>query len=281
MTPERELTEARNRIAALEQELRASRGRVERSEMMEMEEETRHVSRVRMPRPGTFDGKDPQGLENWIDAVEHYLQGENVEERRWVTFGVGFLEGNAREWWRFAKNTVEAGKTVTWDMFTSGLRSQFVPAVAEEMARSKLLKLRQTTDVASYAAEIRALALKARVQDPKLLLQLFIDGLKTRTRFEVAQRSPGSLEEAISHGLRCDALAYGTSRPTQFVPLPAPATDTGMTPMELDAIRARGTLTAEERTTLMRRGACFYCREVGHLRMHCPKRPGNGGGRQE
>jgi Zinc knuckle len=39
--------------------------------------------------------------------------------------------------------------------------------------------------------------------------------------------------------------------------------------MDIDA------LTPEDRTNLMRRGACFTCRQTGHLSRDCPKKNQN------
>jgi hypothetical protein len=44
--------------------------------------------------------------------------------------------------------------------------------------------------------------------------------------------------------------------------------------MDVDAI-AVNALTPEERSDLMRRGACFHCRQIGHISQNCPKKRGN------
>jgi len=44
--------------------------------------------------------------------------------------------------------------------------------------------------------------------------------------------------------------------------------------MDVDAI-AVNVLTPEERSDLMRRGACFHCHQIGHISQNCPKKRGN------
>jgi hypothetical protein len=39
-------------------------------------------------------------------------------------------------------------------------------------------------------------------------------------------------------------------------------------------------LGMDERTELMRKGACFNCRQVGHIAKDCPRKQWNGGGNQ-
>src|SRR6266700_4611544 len=44
--------------------------------------------------------------------------------------------------------------------------------------------------------------------------------------------------------------------------------------MDIDAVTIDA-LTPKERSDLMRRGACFNCRQIGHISQNCPKKRGN------
>ena len=57
-------------------------------------------------------------------------------------------------------------------------------------------------------------------------------------------------------------VATGTSQP-RYVP------------MDVDAVRLGGPLTAEERKRLFEENRCFYCRDKGHRANRCWKKPNN------
>jgi hypothetical protein len=44
--------------------------------------------------------------------------------------------------------------------------------------------------------------------------------------------------------------------------------------MDVDTVTIDA-LTPEERSDLMRKGACFNCRQIGHISQNCPKKRGN------
>jgi len=57
----------------------------------------------------------------------------------------------------------------------------------------------------------------------------------------------------------------------------------GPAPMELGAVRSAGLkpLTEAEREQLRKEGACFRCREPGHLAKDCPLHKGKGNAKRQ
>ncbi|CAL8277005.1 unnamed protein product [Boreogadus saida] len=67
-----------------------------------------------------------------------------------------------------------------------------------------------------------------------------------------------------AHDSETSAADHDTFRESPSLPEPEP--------MHL----GRAHLTAEERDQRLRSGSCMYCGRMGHIRLHCPLRPGNG-----
>ena len=101
----------------------------------------------------------------------------------------------------------------------------------------------------------------------------------------MAYGNPTSFEQAVTLAIAVDTVQFNSRRAPQGAPkqrsyVAAASAASGANqavPMELGAVRAAGLkpLTETEREDLRKRGACFRCRQPGHLAKDCPAK-GNG-----
>lgn len=163
----------------------------------------------------------------------------------------------------------------------AGLKAQFRPIDAWQVARDKLARLVQHTSVASYIEEFLALMLCIPDMTEQDRVDRFVRGLKIGPRKEVMVRRCQTLDEAMAVADRTDAVFYAArswNRPTGMGG-GATGNDGGnggtaggdeSTPMELGQAR------------LEFQGTCFTCGAWGHRSMDCPWRAraaGRGRGR--
>src|SRR5947209_5538994 len=159
--------------------------------------------------------------------------------------------------------------------------AEFKPVNFAKAARDKLAKLRQTGSVKAYTALFTSIILEIGQISEEEQFDRYVRGLKDRTRQEVELREVATLEEAMRIADRFDTILYhstykrstsparhqGASRSVQS----SKNDNLGPTPMDLDAIK-KVKLTDEERERLKKIRACFYCRQEGHMAIHCPQK---------
>jgi hypothetical protein len=106
----------------------------------------------------------------------------------------------------------------------------------------------------------------------------FVRGLKPHLQREIRVRGYVTLEEIIVAAERLDAVFFMTRPSLSSLKKPFrefESKNDEVVPMELGALKssgANGKLSQEERTKLMKEGACFFCKEKGHRANSCPKK---------
>ena len=122
-------------------------------------------------------------------------------------------------------------------------------------------------------------------QQDSIMIYKFIRGLKSKTRMELELKDPQSLNEAFRLADRFDSIVY-QQKFNNFVEKPFvkstnPIQYEDSKPMQLDAFQTMKAkvskttfkplqpLSAEERTQLRSIGACFKCRQPGHMAREC------------
>ena len=245
---------------------------------------------LKIAAPPKFSGsKSDLPLDTWLFKARQYV-GDRANSTAGINVAASYLEGSAGIWWQSVVTSSNAFPYATWSAFAEALRERLCPGVSVvEDATTELVNLRQgKRDLKTYIEEFTNLRTRSGRFDEATLKLLFINGLEGAFQFEAKKARPDSLEEAIALALNYDEMlrragkprtpAYytyrpaGAARPAQ--PLPAAAPRDGVVPMEVDALRARGPLTEEERDELRRTGGCFRCRMPGHTQHTCPL-PGN------
>jgi hypothetical protein len=114
----------------------------------------------------------------------------------------------------------------------------------------------------------------------------YIEGLKYKTKMEVYLREPSSLEDAIRLAEKVDQFLGNYNKinfksrnlvSSESIYAPAPTTTSSRTlsystPMDIGMIRiTRKKLTDQEREQLRLIGACYKCRQKGHISRNCPE----------
>jgi hypothetical protein len=144
----------------------------------------------------------------------------------------------------------------------------------------------QRTSVAAYVKEFKDLALNIPDFSEAERLDRFKRGLKSNVRLHVALANPTTFEQAVTIAGQVDDILFGqrssNPRPDNFRQRPnARAPENQATPMELGTMtqpkeREQFNNPTPERKYEIKNGLCFYCKEPGHMALHCPKKRPSG-----
>lgn len=228
--------------------------------------------RPRGPPPPTFAGDRTESVDNFLFRLETYLAFNNVHDpQQRLLLAITCLRDHALTWFRSLTEQPD-----DLDGLFDRLSSTFRDVDEQRELRQHLRRLRQTSSVQEYVQDFRRVMV--RVDDMSTLdrIEAFVHGLKPRTCREVSFHAPSTLEEAYRLALRYDrnyqASTFSAPRPPRQAwtpPAPSPYA------MDVDAVGTRPAsglrrLTDQERDELRRRGACFRCRQDGHMARDCP-----------
>ena len=238
--------------------------------------------RLKLPKPPVFTGRNREPTPiNWGHQMETYLQANSVNLNAGdvVPYVAGYLADSALTWYRIHVANVQKGLEQdfnTWFAFKEALIQRFTPISPERTARQKLVTLRQTTSVRSYAQEYNLCMLELPEMEEKDRIYRFISGLKPEIRLHVELKQPVTLSAAVELAIQVDSLMWQVKKgPQPYLGGRYPnrvATGTGPTPMDLGA--------TEDKPNTNRPGSsgkeipqrCFFCGKLGHFKRECPMR---------
>lgn len=237
---------------------------------------------------------EPDELILWIFAVEEdfrALRRETDDEQ--VTYAISLLQDAALAW--FYGLCKDRRRPATWEAFTEAARTQFLSAADQGRLRQQLFELRQTGDFAAYVAAFWRVYLRTDGLDAASAVYAFVQGLTVRARAEVIRGNPADVHAAVRLAqtwedaqsrvtyTRPAPVAPGGFKPRWVPPTTSPAPSRNPAPPAIDAhaiqanpLTPRPKLTPELRAELSRLGACFKCRQVGHMAQDCPERRAGG-----
>lgn len=266
----------------------------------------------RYPTPPTFGGdRDGFACEAWLTTVRRFFVGAGIPDDRRTVTALAYIGASAIIWW----DGLSLPDTTTWEDFESAFRGEFRPAGFFDNVRSLLFSIKMATTVADYVSRTRRyvaiLSAEAHAEARSMLegaaKTCFLQGAPLSLRqmlmgMEITSTTNFGIHEMCQAAERFDhiyhfsaSLSSSSTATTPTAALQAAHAYAAAQPdpmameidnlrMELNALRRQvhhqpGTLprlTDADRARLMQRGACFRCREEGHMARECPKWKGKG-----
>jgi hypothetical protein len=257
-------------------------------------------AKLNLPLP-TFHGREHENVSTWAFQVKNIFDARNIPEETRLQYTANILQDAALQWYFNRAQKAEGDPTQplpnTWTKLIEELKKAFEAPNQQQLLRNQLQALKQTSSVQQYLYKFRNILGQIQGMADLDQVHYFIQGLKGQTKQEVAYKAPQTLDEAASIAIRYDSAHFNSNKNSSFYKqsffngkqsstyhldnkkeLPYSPT-TQPTPMELDLIQkpnkqhySKKRLSQETKDQLRATGACFYCREVGHIALKCPNK---------
>ena len=220
-----------------------------------------------------INGRKADQLRTWFELAPTYLRasGMEPESREAVLFLVAHFEYPLTKWFigfKRRSNDDDAGGFETTSSLKKACMEFHKERDPELTARDRLKTLHQTGTVLQYAHLMEELFLSIPDHSESAKLHDFIFGLKNKIRESVQLANPATFVQAVQVAQEKENVTVN---------------DRGPAPMELGQLREsdnkkhqkkiKGPLTENKKKILRKLGACFYCREPGHMASDCPAKP--------
>src|ERR1700730_11279343 len=166
--------------------------------------------KLRPPPPYThLTGKMP--LDVWLFQVERYLGVLAVDDDRTkIEYTSSLLHEDALAWLQsYARDHPDYTHTMSWEDFTKELRRQFMPLMAEAVARQELMKLVQGAKrIQQYITTFRHISQRSVTMDTVTRKQLFINGLHPSIQWSIQKddKPENTLEEVMAQATKLDVM---------------------------------------------------------------------------
>ncbi|KAI5308980.1 hypothetical protein KEM55_004378 [Ascosphaera atra] len=265
---------------------------------------TRRARQIRdLPSPPRYSGRrEKASARHWLREcidrfdLEQNLAGVVTTDAQRVMLASHWLDGNAWKAWEATKQASDtnAGMTQprTWSDFAAWILSRFDELNAQTRLLADFKKIRQRTDIQTYATEFQiAYALSQAHWDEHSLRLHFIDSLKPALQLEWKRLrdKPTTFEEMLTELIRLEDVTAGAVQHRQGSQADRGSyavADAG-DPMDLDTLNAvadeprpprKGTYGWSE--WCRRHKACYECAAKDHRAADCTQRRGRNGRRQ-
>jgi len=180
---------------------------------------------------------------------------------------------------------------VSWKLFQRNFLNKWADLNAKQKACNRFhAGLKQTSSVRRYVEAFEELILEMEFHNEEMITSAFYQGLKYEVKRDLVGRRPELLDDLKTLAITLDKERMAAQDPNRRDPKPKSATHTfessasptlqsDTTPRqstpEIKAESARiGTrLSESDRLQYRTEGRCFGCREKGHIRPNCPKKP--------
>ena len=235
--------------------------------------------------PTPFDGKKTYEATQFIRSCQLVFMLQPIRyaaERTKILYAISYLTDSPLSYFQ---TLLEQGNFDAWfpdwEAFKAHFMNHYGDPDAVRTADMKLRALKQTGSAAQYLATFLELSGKLAWNEPAYMSQFYI-GLKKDIKDELAKdlNPPENFVDMQKKVVKLDNRMFNRKKELNFErtltgPPPPPKNTlppannkphTGATPMEIEAMKL------EERDRLRKEGACFYCKEKGHMATSCPKK---------
>ena len=260
----------------------------------------------KMKLPAEFTGKDSAMARHFLKQCNNYMnqqQMQDDEEKVW--WALQLMEGEAAQWRDEMLNGFDEAivppHCTDWDDFQAAFRLRWEDPYEANKATIKLMggTLIQTTLVKKYndlfngyldlspydgtngmvldayerglKYEVLNGAMAQRAANPNMgftaIQQLMVQVDETQQRFHSRNKGKETAFTPARTIINNPTFNVSTTPAGSTAPSSLHAT----TPIKVEATRQYTKLTPEARAELARIGACFYCREPGHMASQCPR----------
>jgi hypothetical protein len=160
-------------------------------------------------KPPPFAGKRNESIETWIKQVERYFRLTHIHANDQVEWAAYYLTEGAASWFEVENARAETvSHPLTWTSLTAGLRKRFKPINADDNARERLSRLKQTGSVAAYSHAFRLIMQDLPDMHEKDALHAYKKGLKEAVAMQVGLRGPISVLEAEEMAETADSVLF-------------------------------------------------------------------------
>jgi len=175
----------------------------------------RQTLSIKLPPIEKFKGDagDRQGCTRWLRQLNHqfgmFASDFPVDPpTRRIQLATAFFERTADLWWRSMSEEDRIRHSSSWSAFEAALHERFSPVQAAELARPRLLALRQTHSLGAYVDRFQEELMP--IQDemhPHDQVHHFRNGLKSHQVIaKLQENKPTTLVEAINLAITWDAF---------------------------------------------------------------------------
>ena len=254
--------------------------------------------------PSKYDGNKKEN-DTFLRQIQLFIRGNtailSTDEKK-ITVALSYIEGGDAEIWAngFTDAKLTAGDFGTWKDFLDEFKQQFGPTTTESDAITELENLYQDKLTATeYWMQANALIGRAKLRKKEdyvflkriittrmnwpLIRQCFaLDNVPATYENWQSQTIKFDNQWREANDIRAQSKRKDDRKPKKspYIPRAQESIQDLGEPMDVDSrttkrekppIKAvRNFLTDIERTDLMKRGACFKCKQIGHLSRDCP-----------
>lgn len=162
---------------------------------------------VELPK---FAGRPADSLSLWLFQVDSIFSARGIFELDRLPYLPTCLSEAALAWfhnWHLSIRNGTSAPIMSWNEFSSGIRTAFEPPRQQQLLRNQLRKLKQTGSAQDYTYLFRALMGQINHMDEEDKISYYVHGLSPKLRSEVEVKEPNSLEDAAKIAITIDGIS--------------------------------------------------------------------------
>lgn len=224
-----------------------------------------------------INGRKAEQLRTWFELAPTYLRASGLEpeSRDAVLFLVSHFDYPLTKWFigfKRRSDNDEAGGFLTTSALKSACMEFHKERDPELTARDRLKTLQQTGSVLHYAHTMEEIFLSIPEHPESAKIHDFVFGLKAKIRESVQLANPITFVQAVRVAQEKENVSSNERGPA-----PMELGQMKETPLKNSPKKIKGPLNDNKKKILLKTGACFYCREQGHIARDCPSKPATSG----